>query len=180
MSHPSLEDCFCMPASRRSLTPLLGPSTRGKGEYSDPQTFSVALRLRGRRRAPATEAGSRAGCRARSLRAVPQEGGQRTGGAQDAEWSRLDPTPIGPQGRSSGFGHFRKLKFLACLTRRSAVRILHCPAGVVQWQNGCFPSSIRGFDSLHPLPPKPSDAHYSLRLHIQSRRLGKLALPLVE
>ena len=24
-------------------------------------------------------------------------------------------------------------------------------AGVVQWQNGSFPSCIRGFDSLHPL-----------------------------
>src|SRR4051812_39888953 len=24
-------------------------------------------------------------------------------------------------------------------------------AGVVQWQNGSFPSFIRGFDSLHPL-----------------------------
>ena len=24
-------------------------------------------------------------------------------------------------------------------------------AGVVQWQNTSFPSSIRGFDSLHPL-----------------------------
>ena len=26
-------------------------------------------------------------------------------------------------------------------------------AGVVQWQNGSFPSCIRGFDSLHPLHP---------------------------
>jgi hypothetical protein len=25
------------------------------------------------------------------------------------------------------------------------------PAGVVQWQNGSFPSCTRGFDSLHPL-----------------------------
>src|SRR5678816_4458823 len=24
-------------------------------------------------------------------------------------------------------------------------------AGVVQWENGSYPSSIRGFDSLHPL-----------------------------
>ena len=24
-------------------------------------------------------------------------------------------------------------------------------AGVVQWQNGSFPSCTRGFDSLHPL-----------------------------
>jgi hypothetical protein len=27
----------------------------------------------------------------------------------------------------------------------------HLDAGVVQWQNGSFPSFIRGFDSLHPL-----------------------------
>src|SRR6476469_6603894 len=26
-------------------------------------------------------------------------------------------------------------------------------AGVVQWQNGSFPSCIRGFDSLRPLQP---------------------------
>ena len=24
-------------------------------------------------------------------------------------------------------------------------------AGVIQWQNGSFPSCTRGFDSLHPL-----------------------------
>jgi hypothetical protein len=30
-------------------------------------------------------------------------------------------------------------------------------AGVVQWQNGSFPSCIRGFDSLHPLhTPEPA------------------------
>ncbi|CAD5372222.1 hypothetical protein RA210_U20205 [Rubrivivax sp. A210] len=29
-------------------------------------------------------------------------------------------------------------------------KLRHC-AGVVQWQNGSFPSFIRGFDSLHPL-----------------------------
>jgi hypothetical protein len=28
-------------------------------------------------------------------------------------------------------------------------------AGVVQWQNGSFPSCIRGFDSLHPLHSFP-------------------------
>src|SRR5437660_4074520 len=27
-------------------------------------------------------------------------------------------------------------------------------AGVVQWQNGSFPSCTRGFDSPHPLPPR--------------------------
>jgi hypothetical protein len=27
-------------------------------------------------------------------------------------------------------------------------------AGVVQWQNGSFPSCIRGFDSPHPLAPQ--------------------------
>ncbi len=29
-------------------------------------------------------------------------------------------------------------------------------AGVVQWQNGSFPSCIRGFDSLHPLQTLPA------------------------
>ena len=33
------------------------------------------------------------------------------------------------------------------LTAVASVRL----AGVVQWQNTSFPSSIRGFDSLHPL-----------------------------
>ena len=31
---------------------------------------------------------------------------------------------------------------------------MHCAAGVVQWQNGSFPSFIQGFDSPHPLQPK--------------------------
>jgi hypothetical protein len=29
--------------------------------------------------------------------------------------------------------------------------IIRAIAGVVQWQNGSFPSFIRGFDSLYPL-----------------------------
>jgi hypothetical protein len=34
-------------------------------------------------------------------------------------------------------------------------RIRSGRAGVVQWQNGSFPSCIRGFDSLHPLQTTP-------------------------
>ena len=37
-------------------------------------------------------------------------------------------------------------------------------AGVVQWQNGSFPSFIRGFDSLHPLHiPLPPDVELIAR-----------------
>src|SRR5258708_19536363 len=35
--------------------------------------------------------------------------------------------------------------------------LLNKLAGVVQWQNGSFPSCIRGFDSLRPLQPCASD-----------------------
>ena len=35
-------------------------------------------------------------------------------------------------------------------------------AGVVQWQNGSFPSCIRGFDSLHPLQHGPEAMPYSV------------------
>src|SRR4051794_21053285 len=35
-------------------------------------------------------------------------------------------------------------------------------AGVVQWQNGSFPSCIRGFDSLHPLQPQGNAMPYTV------------------
>ncbi len=42
---------------------------------------------------------------------------------------------------------------------RSGSAKLQGAAGVVQWQNGSFPSFIRGFDSLHPLQaPRPRPA----------------------
>jgi hypothetical protein len=37
-------------------------------------------------------------------------------------------------------------------------------AGVVQWQNGSFPSCIRGFDSLHPLQTQEATSGGLLRL----------------
>src|SRR5688500_193615 len=42
-------------------------------------------------------------------------------------------------------------------------------AGVVQWQNGSFPSCIRGFDSLHPLHNPES---VNGRREIPGRRAG--------
>jgi hypothetical protein len=36
-------------------------------------------------------------------------------------------------------------------SRLKQARTMRSDAGVVQWQNGSFPSCIRGFDSLHPL-----------------------------
>src|SRR5579872_6150543 len=45
-------------------------------------------------------------------------------------------------------------------------------AGVVQWQNGSFPSCIRGFDSLRPLQIASSSR--SLK---KSRRIGEQAAP---
>ena len=41
---------------------------------------------------------------------------------------------------------------------QDGARRFRTEAGVVQWQNGSFPSCIRGFDSLHPLHSfSPSD-----------------------
>ena len=37
----------------------------------------------------------------------------------------------------------------AILSHNGNLAVSH--AGVAQWQSGCFPSIIRGFDSLHPL-----------------------------
>src|SRR4051812_44989896 len=46
-------------------------------------------------------------------------------------------------------------------------------AGVVQWQNGSFPSCIRGFDSLHPLQLRPTGRNYSAaRVVLQADLLG--------
>src|SRR5688572_29221563 len=47
-------------------------------------------------------------------------------------------------------------------------------AGVVQWQNGSFPSFIRGFDSLRPLHlPTEGSGPFSSATRAYSRRMGQ-------
>src|SRR3954468_2225030 len=45
-------------------------------------------------------------------------------------------------------------------------------AGVVQWQNGSFPSCIRGFDSLHPLQHRPGRNYSAGRVVLEAGLLG--------
>jgi hypothetical protein len=43
------------------------------------------------------------------------------------------------------------MRYYRCRPGHRAGTIQSIRAGVVQWQNVSFPSSTRGFDSLHPL-----------------------------
>jgi hypothetical protein len=49
-------------------------------------------------------------------------------------------------------GDFPTAFVLVAIGNRKS-KIENLLAGVVQWQNGSFPSCTRGFDSPHPLPP---------------------------
>src|SRR5881275_3183729 len=53
-------------------------------------------------------------------------------------------------------------------------------AGVVQWQNGSFPSCIRGFDSLHPLQSVPTSVHHSASTLTASTKLALSPFGLVD
>jgi hypothetical protein len=44
-----------------------------------------------------------------------------------------------------------RLRFVSVAIGNRKSKIENRAAGVVQWQNGSFPSCTRGFDSLHPL-----------------------------
>src|SRR5688572_2788673 len=50
-------------------------------------------------------------------------------------------------------------------------------AGVVQWQNGSFPSCIRGFDSLHPLHQRATTGkmHFSIGFLLLAAALAPAA-----
>src|SRR5262249_52330729 len=48
---------------------------------------------------------------------------------------------------------FRAQRCVSVAIGNCKSKIENLLAGVVQWQNGSFPSCTRGFDSPHPLPP---------------------------
>src|SRR5437867_10671490 len=51
-------------------------------------------------------------------------------------------------------------------------------AGVVQWQNGSFPSCTRGFDSPHPLPPSLERSGKFVEAFV--KRLDQITRPLTQ
>ncbi len=67
---------------------------------------------------------------------------------------------------------------LALQQNQAPVRYSSAVAGVVQWQNGSFPSFIRGFDSLHPLHQFTDQAFFGREIYADAlivRRFGGFA-----